>query len=103
MEDGASDPLVGWPAPASDPFNRTERPGVCSGVGASAVLFSLEHDVDLTSVLYGRFEVRCELGERVRRETDEQYALACVGDEFVQDRAGEALLAGGAGSGPDRA
>ena len=68
-----------------------------------AVRGGLEDDVDGAAAGDGGLEVVGDLLERVGGEADEQHALAGAGDELVQDGRGQPLLAGGAGSGPDRA
>ncbi len=74
-----------------------------AGVGAGAVRFGFEDDVDQAAALDGRFEVSGEFGEGVGREADEQYPRVRARDEVVQDGGGEALLASGSRAGPDRA
>jgi hypothetical protein len=80
-------PPVSWPSPASNSVNRTERPRVCPGTVAGAVLLGLEDDVDPTAALTSCLKVSGQLGKGVGREADEQDALARVGDELVQDGA----------------
>ena len=73
-----------------------------AAVIASAVVCSLEDDVNAAAACNGCFEIGGGLAERVRRVADKQDPVASAGEELVEDGGGESLLARRAGAGPHR-